>query len=104
MLPVLLGAGLRAAEMVGLDVTDLHADPDGGMVTVVRHRKGRRDHQVPLQPQLSQLLLTYLADTGRRLGDKGSLLWSHDRGCHGPERPRPGGETSIAPNWPEPHW
>src|SRR5262245_20639875 len=32
LLAVLLGGGLRAVEVVGLDVTDLHDDPDGGIV------------------------------------------------------------------------
>jgi integrase len=43
LLAVLLGAGLRAAEAVALDATDLHDDPDGGLVIAVRRGKGRKD-------------------------------------------------------------
>jgi integrase/recombinase XerC len=82
LLGVLLGGGLRAAEAVGLDVTDLHDDPDGGLVIAVRRGKGRRDRQVPVQPEVSSLLLGYLAETGRRLGDLGPLFRAHDRGHH----------------------
>jgi site-specific recombinase XerD len=88
LLAVLLGAGLRAAEVVGLDVTDLHDDPEGGMVIAVRRGKGRRDRQVPVQPDVSRLLLAYVAGTGRRLGDPGPLFRSHDRGYHLRERAR----------------
>jgi site-specific recombinase XerD len=41
LLAVLLGGGLRAAEAVGLDVIDLHDDPDGRLVIAVRRGKGR---------------------------------------------------------------
>ena len=88
LLAVLLGAGLRAAEVVGLDVTDLHDDPDGGLVIAVRRGKGRKDRQVPIQPDVSQLLLTYLAETGRRLGDPGPLFRAHDHGAARRERAR----------------
>jgi site-specific recombinase XerD len=88
LLAVLLGGGLRAAEAVGLDVTDLHDDPDGGLVIAVRRGKGRRDRQVPVQPEVSSLLLAYLAETGRRLGDPGPLFRAHDRGHHLRERVR----------------
>ena len=88
LLAVLLGAGLRAAEAVGLDVTDLHDDPEGGLVIAVRRGKGRKDRQVPVQPDVARLLLAYLADTGRRLGDPGPLFRAHDRGAAGRERPR----------------
>ena len=81
LLAVLLGAGLRAAEAVGLDVTDLHDDLDGGLVIAIRRGKGRKDRQVPVQPDVSRLLLTYLADAGRRLGDPGPLFRGHDRGA-----------------------
>jgi integrase/recombinase XerD len=81
LLAVLLGAGLRAAEVVGLDVTDLHDDPEGGLVIAVRRGKGRKDRQVPVQFDVSRLLLAYLADTGRRLGDPGPLFRAHDRGA-----------------------
>jgi site-specific recombinase XerD len=80
LLATLLGAGLRAAEAVGLDVTDLHDDPDGGLVIAVRRGKGRKDRQVPVQHDVARLLLAYLAETGRRLGDPRPLFRAHDRG------------------------
>jgi site-specific recombinase XerD len=88
LLAVLLGAGLRAAEAVGLDVPDLHDDPEGGMVIAVRRGTGRRDRQVPVQTEVSRLLLAYLTDTGRRLGDPGPLFRAHDRGSQVRERAR----------------
>jgi len=88
LLAVLLGAGLRAAEVVGLDVSDLHDDPDGGMVIAVRRGKGRRDRQVPVQPEVARLLLAYLADRGRRLGDQGPLFRAHDHGARVRDRAR----------------
>jgi site-specific recombinase XerD len=88
LLAVLLGAGLRAAEAIGLDVTDLHDDTDGGLVIAVRCGKGRKDRQVPVQPDVSRLLLAYLAETGRRLGDPGPLFRGHDRGAARRERAR----------------
>src|SRR4029450_9365623 len=88
LLAVLLGAGLRAAEVVGLDVSDLHDDPEGGLVIAVRQGKGRRDRQVPVQPEVSRLLLAYLAETSRHLGDTGPLFRAHDRGAAERERAR----------------
>jgi site-specific recombinase XerD len=88
LLAVLLGAGLRAAEAVGLDVTDLHDDPEGGLVIAVRRGKGRKDRQVPIQPDVARLLFAYLADTGRRLGDSGQLFRAPDRGAVRRERAR----------------
>jgi hypothetical protein len=48
--------------VVGLDVTDLHDDPEGGLVIAVRRGKGRRTPQVPVHPEVSRLLLSYLAE------------------------------------------
>ena len=55
---------------------------------MVRRGKGRRDRQVPVQPEVSSLLLAYLAETARRLGDPGPLFRSHDRGHHLREQAR----------------
>jgi site-specific recombinase XerD len=88
LLAVLLGAGLRAAEVVGLDVSDLHDDPESGLVIAVRRGKGRKDRQVPVQPEVSRLLLAYLAETGRCLGQPGPLFRAHDRGAAGRDRSR----------------
>jgi integrase/recombinase XerD len=86
LLAVLLGAGLRAAETVGLDVADVLSDQDGGTALFIRQGKGRKDRTVPVQPEVAHLIRTYLAATGRRLGDSGPLFRAHDRAAS--KRPR----------------
>lgn len=76
---VLLGAGLRAAEVVNLDVDDLYEDSDGGAVFHVRHGKGRKTRDVPVQPEVARLVRRYLAATGRKMGETGPLFRAHDR-------------------------
>ncbi len=82
LLAVLLGAGLRAAEVCGLDVRDVQEDGDGGTVLLVRQGKGRKDRAVPVQPDVARLVRAYLAAAGRRLGDEGPLFRAHDRAAH----------------------
>jgi site-specific recombinase XerD len=77
---LLLGAGLRVAEVSALDVADL-IDAAGGPAVYVRRGKGRRDRTVPIGRGVSRLLRTYLAETGRRRGVKGPLLLVQDRGA-----------------------
>lgn len=86
LLAVLLGAGLRAAETVGLDVADVLSDQDGGTALFIRQGKGRKDRTVPVQPEVARLIRAYLAATGRRLGDSGPLFRAHDRAAS--KRPR----------------
>jgi integrase/recombinase XerD len=80
---VLLGAGLRAAELVALDVSDVDEDTDGELVLHVRQGKGRRDRDVPVRRDVAKSLRAYLADTDRRLGASGPLFLSHDRARKG---------------------
>jgi site-specific recombinase XerD len=80
LLAVLVGAGLRAAEVCALDVGDLVEDHEGGAALHVRQGKGRKDRIVPVQPDVATLIRSYLADTGRRLGQSGPLFRAHDRG------------------------
>src|SRR5207248_4235254 len=47
LLMVMLGAGLRVSETVGLDVSDLMTDQEGGAALYVRQGKGRKDRTVP---------------------------------------------------------
>lgn len=82
LLAVLLGAGLRAAEVCALDVRDVQEDGDGGTVLLVRQGKGRKDRAVPVQPDVARLVRAYLAASGRRLGDEGPLFRAHDRAAH----------------------
>jgi len=79
LLAVMLGAGLRAAEAVGLDIGDVLTDQEGGSALHVRQGKGRKDRVVPIQPDVAKLLRAYLAATGRRLGQGGPLFRAHDR-------------------------
>lgn len=92
LLAVLLGAGLRAAEVCSLDVRDVQEDGDGGTVLLVRQGKGRKDRSVPVQPDVARLVRAYLAAAGRRLGDEGPLFRAHDRAAHrrGEQRRREG--------------
>jgi site-specific recombinase XerD len=78
LLATLLGAGLRVAEAVALDVRDVVEDIDGGTVLSVRHGKGRKSRLVPVQLDVAQLIRTYLAMTHRHLGDDGPLFRAHD--------------------------
>jgi integrase/recombinase XerC len=73
LLAVLLGAGLRVAESVALDVEDVIEDGDGGTMLGVRQGKGRKDRQVPVGVEVAAVLRSYLAATGRVLGDVGPL-------------------------------
>src|SRR3954469_8044917 len=77
LLGVMLGAGLRAAEVVGLDVQDVHDGVDGTLLHV-RQGKGRKDRLVPVQPDVAQLVRSYLVATGRHLLSPGPLFRAHD--------------------------
>jgi integrase/recombinase XerC len=81
LLGVLLGAGLRVAEVSGLDVSDIVEDQDGETALFVRSGKGRRDRVVPVRPEVDRLLRQYLGATGRYLGEAGPLFVAHDRGA-----------------------
>jgi site-specific recombinase XerD len=79
LLAVMLGAGLRAAEAVGLDIADVLADQEGGAALHVRQGKGRKDRIVPIQADVARAIRAYLASTGRHLGEDGPLFRAHDR-------------------------
>ncbi len=74
ILLVLLGSGLRASEAVGLNVSDLRQDLDGGYMLHVRGGKGGKDRLVPVQPEVATSLHRYLQDTGRRPGSAGPVF------------------------------
>lgn len=54
ILLTMLGAGLRAAEVVGLDCGDIRLDADGEYFLLV-HGKGRKDRQVPVHQEVGRL-------------------------------------------------
>lgn len=78
LLAVLLGGGLRVAEVVGLDCSDV-IDVEGGAALHVRQGKGRKDRVVPILPSTAAAIRRSLAATGRALGDPGPLFLAHDR-------------------------
>jgi len=88
LLAVMLGAGLRVSEVVGLDVSDVLHDQDGGGALYVRQGKGRKDRVVPINDDVDGILREYLAQTGRRLQQAGPLFRSHDHGATRRTRPR----------------
>jgi integrase len=72
ILAVMLGAGLRAAEVVALEVRDVAAG-EGGIVLAVSGKGGKR-REVPIREDVAAPVLRYLNTTGRRLGDGGALF------------------------------
>lgn len=72
ILAVMLGAGLRAAEVVALEVRDVTAG-EGGTVLAVKG-KGGKSRPVPIREDVAAPVLRYLHTTGRRLGDSGALF------------------------------
>lgn len=85
ILLVLLGAGLRVSEVVGLDCTDVRLDSEGEYILLV-HGKGRKDRQVPVHQEVVDAIHAYLGQGKRTLRDGGPLFLAHDRGCG--KRPR----------------
>lgn len=84
---VMLGAGLRAAEVVGLDCSDVRLDAEGEYFLLV-HGKARRDRQVPVHQEVVDAILAYLSESHRKLGDGGPLFRAHDRARHRRDRRR----------------
>lgn len=83
-----LGTGLRIAELVALDVGDLASDATGPYVDV-RSGKGNKDRQVPIAPDVYELVAAYLATTGRavhRTADRSTPLFLSRKCKSGPGR------------------
>jgi site-specific recombinase XerD len=79
LVSLLLGAGLRAGELVALDVSDVRESDDGEATIYIRLGKGRKDRQVPIRTEVARCIRSYLASSGRTLGGDGPLLLSADR-------------------------
>jgi len=77
---VLLGSGLRVAEVAKLAVRDVVDAMDGGVALFVDQGKGRKDRMVPIGAEVDALIRAYLASTGRYLGGDGPLFLANDRG------------------------
>lgn len=87
---VLLGAGLRAEEVVKLDLGDLHEDVEGGMILEV-HGKGAKDRLVPVTEEVLEALRAYVAATGRCMEDAGPIFLAEDSGASR----RPSGRLAV---------
>ncbi len=72
ILTLMLGAGLRAHEVVGLEVRDV-MQGEGGTVVAVRGKGGKR-RTVPVRDEVAGAVFTHIAATGRRMGDMGALF------------------------------
>lgn len=59
VLAVLLDTGIRAAELCGLERSDVHITPEEGYL-LIRHGKGRRQREVPLGKKARLALARYL--------------------------------------------
>lgn len=75
---LLLGAGVRAGELVALDVIDLREDERGDFAVHVRAGKGRKDRLVPIRADVAAVVRRYLAASGRTFSSPGPLLLSED--------------------------
>lgn len=61
IIALLLNTGLRVAELCSLDVGDIIVNPRGGKV-IVRHGKGRKHREVPLNANVREVLRNWLAN------------------------------------------
>ena len=64
-----LGSGLRASELTGLRLSDIHRDEDGATWLLVRMGKGRKSRMVPLSDGIASMLSAYIASARLRRGD-----------------------------------
>ena len=72
-LAVFLGAGLRVAELVGLDLADVQREGEASALWV-RRGKGGTSRTVPIREDATALLAAYLAASGRTWASPGPLF------------------------------
>lgn len=94
ILGLLMGAGLRRAEVAGLNVGDLHDGDAGAMLTV--RGKGDKLREVPLAGDVEALLTRYLVETGRTLADSGPMFLAGPTGRYKAADNRIGASTVHA--------
>ncbi len=96
---VMLGGGLRAAEVCALQGEDLGADAEGAPILKVQG-KGRKGRLVPIHEVVAQAIHAYLLASGRRVGAPGPVFLQRDPGaCRrglGPLSPRSLGRLVAA--------
>ena len=78
---VMLGGGLRVSEVVGLRLSDITEDDEGGAILRVRG-KGKKERLVPMSDVLLRWVDEYLEETERERGKgrRGPLFLSGHRG------------------------
>ena len=87
LVAVMLGTGLRAAEVTNLQVGDIVTDEDGDWSLHVRQGKGRKDRLVPLGVSVREILRTWLGWSGRDMGNHAhgiSYIFYGRGGIYGP--------------------
>ncbi|EHR51128.1 site-specific recombinase XerD [Saccharomonospora marina XMU15] len=62
MVEVLLGTGVRAEELVGVNIDDYHRPTPGGPASLRVHGKGAKDRLVALAPPVADAVEAYLAE------------------------------------------
>jgi site-specific recombinase XerD len=62
MVEILIGTGIRAEELVGVNTTDYRRHVAGGTGVLRVHGKGAKDREVALTPPVADALDAYLAD------------------------------------------
>lgn len=90
---VMLGGGLRAAELCVLDGQDLGQDAEGEPLLRI-HGKGRKERLVPVHTLVAAAIHAYLLATGRRVGTPGPVFLPQDRGAK-KRGPRPMSPRSL---------
>lgn len=86
---VMVGGGLRVAEVEHLDCSDL-LEIEGGPALWVREGKGRKDRIVPIEEEVKVAIHRYLLEDGRQAGVKGEPLFlAQDRGVDSMTRATP---------------
>lgn len=86
LVAVLLGAGLRVAELVGLDVADVRRQGEV-FALWVRRGKGGTSRSVPVRDDVAAHVAAYLAQSGRTWASPGPLFVA---------LPRRGGRCSVS--------
>lgn len=74
LVAVFLGAGLRVAELVGLDLVDVVQREGEAYALWVRRGKGGTSRTVPIRNDVAVLVTAYLRETGRAWSDPGPVF------------------------------
>lgn len=87
LLAVMLGGGLRVAEVAALNIGSLRKMPNGRLRLEVEGR-GRKHRSVALPPSASEAVFAYVGSTGRTLSAPagGALFINRDRATKGTGR------------------